>query len=121
MSDEQSSYKVVRELLSFASSSEGEIASYSIEEVNKRLQAEGIDLQGLADATRRRLQIIKNECEARRAAEQARARSQGAAQSSAPDSELAFAARTDEEVAPEDIELLRRLALPSDHSDGTKD
>lgn len=119
MSEKQTNYKVVRELLAFASATEGDIASLSKEEVGERLQSQGINPQALEKATNKRLQIIRNKIEAARAAEQAEVNSLRTAK---PISNgFAFAARTDIVVDQEDKELLQRLAQPDIEDDGTED
>jgi len=119
MSEKQTNYKVVRELLSFASATEGDIASLSKEEVSERLQLQGIDSKSLEKAMDKRLLIIRNKFEAARAAEQADVNS---LRTIKPISNgFAFAARTDIVVDQEDKELLQRLAQPDIEDDDTAD
>lgn len=66
MSKEQANYRVVRELLSFATATEGDLNALSNEDVNERLQSQGIDPQKLAQATQRKLKMLRNEIAAER-------------------------------------------------------
>lgn len=119
MSKEQTNYRVVRELLSFASATEGDLASLSKDEVNERLQSQGIDPQELAKVTQRRLQIIRNEIAAREAAEQAELKSR--LSTPVKGNNYAFAARTEELADEEDLDVLRKLAQPDVTEDGSAD
>ncbi len=120
MSKEQTNYRIVRELISFASATEGDLSALLVEEANERLQSQGIDPQELAKATNRRLSIIRNEINARRAAEQAEMKSRR----TCPETEisrLAIAARTESAADPDDIEILKKLSQPDIDDDDAED
>jgi hypothetical protein len=118
MGEKQTNYRVVRELLLFASATEGDISSFSKEDVSERLQSQGIDPQALDKAAAKRLQIIRNRIEAAKASGQAQVNS---LRTSWPvRTGFAFAARADGVVEQEDLELLERLAQPDIEDDGTQ-
>lgn len=121
MSKEQTNYRVVRELLSFASATEGDLSSLSKEEVNERLESQGIDPQALAKAANRRLLIIRNEIAAQRAKEQAEIKSRRTVSAPSILTGLAFAARTEETLSEDDQETLAKYAQPDLDTDGTED
>lgn len=121
MSKEQTNYRVVRELLSFASATEGDLSSLSKEEVRERLESQGIDPQDLAKAASRRLLIIRNEIAAKRAKEQAEINSRRAVSATTILDGLAFAARAEEALSNNDRETLAKYAQPELETDGTED
>jgi hypothetical protein len=120
MSKEQTNYRVVRELLSFATATEGDLNALSNEEVNERLQSQGIDPQKLAQATQRKLKMLRNEIAAKRAMEQAEIKSRMDRPQAAING-LAFAARAEDTLSEEDQAMLARYTQPDIEEDGTQD
>ena len=120
MSKEPTNYRVVRELLSFASATDGDLGVLSKEEVKARLQSQGIDTEKLAQATSRKLRTIHNEIAAMRAKEQAEIKS-SRHQSSANLGDFPIAARAEGALTDEDQATLARYTQPDIEEDGTED
>lgn len=120
MSKEQTNYRVVRELLSFATGTEGDLDALSIEQVNERLQSQGIDPHSLAQATQRRLKMLRNEIAAKQAMDQANVKA-ALDQAEITINGLAFAARAEGTLSEEDRAMIARYAQPDVVEDGNED
>ena len=114
MSTDNTDYKVVQGLIDFSTGLEGDLNLLSREELHARLEANGIDHAKLASTVRNRLERIQNRILADHSAEVADAKMSVDLFAGPP---LSMAARTTEQAAEADLEVLKRLSQPDNDAD----
>ena len=114
MSTDNTDYKVVQGLIDFSAGLEGDLNSLARDEIVARLEANGIDPAQLASIVRNRLERIQNRILADHSAEVADAKKPVELFAA---STLSVAARTTEQAAEADLEVLKRLSQPDTDAD----